>query len=435
MIVNICDYSTYGDGVHNDAAAINSAISDCEKRGGGRVVVGSNKTYKCGTIFFKSGVTLVVEKGSKILASDDLNDFYDIGSGRSSAITRPTWENCEYNGKPSRYFLFADGVDSIGLDGEGVIDGNEEIYYGTITKWHIEGAFYPRVPLIYFENCKNVTIKNVTLQRSAFWTTHLVGCDGVKIDRLKVRNNLRFANCDGIDPDHCKNVEITNCSIESADDCIVFKTTEGASGYGACEHIRVKNCDLMSTSAAIKFGTESVGDFSDIVVEDCNIHGTNRGISMMLRDQGNIKDVTFKNIKISTRRFSPIHWWGKAEPIAVTAVRRKPATKVGNISNVTFENITCDGENGILIYGEKHCNINGISLKDISVSITKKTDWEKGTHDLRPSEEYGIIDGDTNVLFARNAKNIKVENLSYTISDEMKPCVPLPVDTADCLIK
>jgi polygalacturonase len=436
MVVNINDYGAVGDGVNNDAGAVNEAISYCSKNGGGKVVVGGGKTYKCGTIFFKSNVTLVVEKGAVIIASDNLSDFYDIGSGnRSSAIVRPTWENCEYNGKPSRYFLFAENEQNIALDGEGVIDGNEEIYYGTVTKWHIEGSFYPRVPLIYFENCKSVSIKNVTLRRSAFWTTHLVGCDGVKIDRLTIRNNLRFANCDGIDPDHCKNVEITNCSIQCADDCIVFKTTEGAAAYGACEHIKVSGCDLMSTSAAIKFGTESVGDFSDITVTDCNIHGTNRGISIMLRDGGNISNVKFSNIKISTRRFSPVHWWGKAEPIAVTAVRRKATTNVGNISDVHFENISCEGENGILVYGEKNCNIKDLSFKDISVSIVKKTDWEKGMHDLRPSEEYGIIDGDTCVLYARNAKDVKVENLTYSISDDMKGLVLLPVDGADCIVK
>jgi polygalacturonase len=436
MVVDILDYSPVGDGVHNDAEALNSAIQTCAQNGGGKVVVGGGKTYKCGTIFMKSHVTLVVEKGTVILASDNLNDFYDIGGGnRQTDITRPTWENCEYNGKPSRYFLFADGESDIGIEGEGAIDGNEEVYYGTVTKWHIEGKFYPRVPLIYFENCKNVTIKNVTLRRSAFWTTHLVGCDGVKIDRLVIRNNLRFANCDGIDPDHCKNVEITNCDIQCADDCIVFKTTEGAANYGACEHIRVSGCSLMSTSAAIKFGTESVSDFKDIVVSDCNIYGTNRGISMMLRDCGNIENVTFQNIKISTRRFSPIHWWGKAEPIAVTAVRRKPSTKVGHISNVTFSNITCEGENGILIYGEKHGNIQNVSLRDITVSIVKKTDWEKGMHDLRPSEEYGIIDGKTNVLFARNAKEVRLQNLTYTISDDMQNEVPDPIDAADCLAK
>jgi polygalacturonase len=434
MIVDVNEFSPVGDGVKNDANAINLAIEKCAKNGGGKVIVGGKKTYKCGTLFFKSNVTLVVEKDTVIIASDDLNDFYDIGSGnRSTNITRPTWENCEYNGKPSRYFLYAVGESNIGIDGEGIIDGNEEVYYGTVTKWHIEGAFYPRVPLIYFENCKDVTIKNVTLRRSAFWTTHLVGCDGVKIDKLTIRNNLRFANCDGIDPDHCKNIEITNCDIQCADDCIVFKTTEGAQEYGACEHIKVSGCNLMSTSAAIKFGTESVSDFKDITVSDCNIYGTNRGISMMLRDCGNIDDVTFKNIKISTRRFSPIHWWGKAEPIAVTAVRRKPSTKVGNISNVTFSNITCEGENGILIYGEKHNNIKGISLNDISVSIVKKTDWEKGMHDLRPSEEYGIIDGKTNVLYARNASGVTVQNLTYSISEEMKKEVPQPIDGDDCI--
>lgn len=435
MTVKVSKYNAYGDGVHNDAEAFNAAIAECNKAGGGTVVAERGKTYRCGTIFLKSNVTLCIEEGAKIIASDSLSDFYDIGEDRDVGINRPTWENCEYNGKPSKYFIYAVGAENIGITGGGTIDGNEEIFYGKVTKWHIEGAFYPRVPLIYFENCKKVTIAGVTLQRSAFWTTHLVGCRNVFIDGLNIKNNIRLANCDGIDPDHCKNVEIRNCNIECADDCIVFKTTEGAKEYGACENIHVTNCKLMSTSAAIKFGTESVGNFKDISVENCEIVGTNRGISVMLRDEGNIENVSFRNIKISTRRFSPVHWWGKAEPVAVTAVRRKPSVKVGGISWITFENISADGENGILIYGEKRCNISGLRFKNVSLEIVKKTDWEKGMHDLRPSEEYGLLQGETNVLHIRNAKDVTFENFEYTVSDDMQISKPLDIENASVEFK
>ncbi|MCR5556196.1 MAG: hypothetical protein K6F75_01370 [Butyrivibrio sp.] len=123
-------------------------------------------------------------------------------------------------------------LDECEENGGGTIDGTEEIYYGNVTRYHIEGAYYPRTPLLFIENVEHFTITNVTLTHSAFWTLHMVGCRDVLVDSVRILNNLKMANCDGIDPDHCQNVRINNCYIESADDCIVFKTSEAYEGYG-----------------------------------------------------------------------------------------------------------------------------------------------------------------------------------------------------------
>lgn len=416
MDIKLSDYQIFNDGINNDAKFINQAIIDCYKSGGGYVYI--SRIHKSGSIELLDNVYLYLEKDAKIILSDNLNDFYNINDFRDSSINRPTWENCEYNGKPSKYFIYAVNKNNCGILGDGVINGNQEIFFGTITKWHIEGSFYPRIPLVYFEGCSNIKFKDITLEKSAFWTVHLVGCENVLIDGIKIDNDLRMVNSDGIDPDHCKNVLINNCNIKSADDCIVFKTTEAFKKYGACENIRVTNCNLMSTSAAIKFGTESVSDFKNIFISNCNIKGSNRGISLMLRDEGNISDITFNNIKIETRRFSPIHWWGKAESIAITAVRRKQGVIVGNISNVTFNNITSSSENGILIYGESHSNINNINFNNVTLGIADETDWEKVGIDLRPSD-YGILDGKTFILNINNANNIIFNNFMYVVDEDI----------------
>lgn len=101
------------------------------------------------------------------------------------------------------------------ITGFGKIDGNEEIFYGKVTKWHIDGYFYPRVPLLFLENVRHLTIQQVTLTGSAFWTTHLVGCKEVLIEGIRIINNLRLANCDGIDPDHCNNVRISTVILNA----------------------------------------------------------------------------------------------------------------------------------------------------------------------------------------------------------------------------
>ena len=433
MLYNVLDFGASGDGTTNDGAAIQSAVDACYADGGGRVYLPGGKTYVSGSVILKSHVELYLEAGAVLRGSADLRDYASLSNAKIDTSVRvPTYENCEYAGEPLQFFIYAKDECDISITGPGTIDGMEEIYYGTVTPWHIDGSFYPRIPLLFFENVKHLTIQNVTLQRSAFWTTHLVGCQDVLIDGVRILNNLRLANCDGIDPDHCKNVRIANCHIESADDCIVFKNTEKADIYGACENITVTNCTLISTSAAIKFGTESENIFRNIIVSNCNISRSNRGISLQLRDKGRIENVIFCNLNIGTRMFSKQHWWGAAEPIAITAVKRKEKSTVGTIRNVRFQNINCDSENGILIYGDESRNISDIVFENVSLKIGRKTDWPKEGHDLRPWPGETVAAGNLAGYYCRNAEKIRICGGGVSVSDDMAPYMPEKYDIANC---
>jgi len=431
MIYNVQDYGAIGDGQHNDSSAIQAAIDACSKAGGGQVVLSNDHTYRSGTIFLRSNVDFHIEEKAVLKASDNLRDFdaFAKDSDSNHEIKVPTYENCEYQGCPTLFFLYAKDETNITISGKGIIDGNEEIFYGEITPWHIDGSFYPRVPLMFFEHVYGLTIQDVTLCKSAFWTVHPIGCNNVNITNIFINNNLRLANCDGIDPDHCKNVTISNCRIISADDCIVFKNTHYGIEYGPCENITVDNCYLTSTSAAIKFGTESEDIFRNINISNCTITNSNRGISMQLRDNGCIEDIHFKNISIDCRMFSQEHWWGDGEPIALTAVKRKCDTRVGTIKNVTFDDITCTCENGIMIYGDSCINISNISFNNLQMSLVKKTGEIRTTRDLRPCEESPTISSHPSCFYARHAGNISVKNfdlnIEYDLTEQYKPFVEI----------
>ena len=420
MEYNILQFGAVGDGFHNDTAAIQSAIDACQSHGGGRVIVPSG-TYRCGVLILCSNLELHLQMGAIIKGSDHLSDYRLFGSSHSDPIHRdvPSYVNCEYSGAPTHYFLYAKDCENLAITGYGCIDGNEEIFYGEETPWHIEGIFYPRAPLLFLENVSHLTISQVTLQRSAFWTVHMVGCRDVCIDGIRILNNLRMANCDGIDPDHCQNVRISNCHIECADDCIVFKTTAAAMKYGPCENITVSNCTLISTSAAIKFGSESEDTFRNIVIENCIISRSNRGISLQLRDPGSIENVLFHNIVIQTRLFHKDVYWGCAEPISITVLKRKPETLVGSIRNIRFSNIHCDSENGFLIYGEHPGLISGIHFRGVSLTLSETTTYEKGFHDLRPNTGGAYTPKGLFYLYCHNATHISITDCCFRADDAM----------------
>lgn len=434
MLYKVLDFGALGDGSHNDSSAIQAAIDTCHANGGGRVLLSGGHTFRTGSLVLRSNVELHLEMGAVLKGSDRLEDYDLFERGFQAPEKRdvPTYENCEYNGGPKLFFLYAKDCENIAITGLGTIDGNEEIFYGTITPWHIDGAFYPRVPMFFLENVKHLTLHQVTLTKSAFWTVHMVGCKDVLIDSIRILNSLNVANCDGIDPDHCQNVRITGCHIDCADDCIVFKNTEHAMQYGPCENINVSCCTLISTSAAIKFGSESEDLYRNIVVQNCNISRTNRGISLQLRDKGRIENVLFSGINIETRMFSPSHWWGKAEPIAITSLKRKEDTKTGYIRNVVFENINCNGENGIVIYGDEASNIHNITFRNISVTLCAKTDWPKNVKDLRPCTYSGLVEDSLHVISAYNAHNITIENINWNIEESARNFVTEEFDIKDC---
>jgi hypothetical protein len=370
---SILEYGAAADGTTDDAPAIRRTIRAVASAGGGRVLVPAGSRVRAGSFELESGIDFHVAEGAVLLSATDIAAFPHrvFGSGEEAE---------------KRLWIGARHAENITLSGTGTIDGQCRAF----ALGETEHIFSPTLPwrpaLTCFEDVGRLTVRDLTFRDSANWTLHFTGCRDVDVRDVKIFNDLKFPNADGIDPDHCQRVRIARCHIVAADDCIVLKNTAQFAQYGPCEDIEISDCRLESVSSAFKIGSESHGDFRRVRMRDCVIERSNRGLAIQLRDGGSVGDVAFDRITIGTRRFSP-DFWGAAEPVCVTALPRNRRTHVGTIRNVAFRDITCRGENGIVIYGDPADRIRGLHFERVRVVIVQPERWEPGLLDVRPFQD------------------------------------------------
>lgn len=245
---------------------------------------------------------------------------------------------------------------------------------------------------VFFHNVKHIALKGVTIRDSPCWTVTFSECEDIKVHGLTVRTDLNIPNDDGLHFCSCKGVIVSDCNIESGDDCIAL--TAITNWQKPCEDVVITNCVLKTCSKAIAVGY-IYSHIRNVLIDNVIVKESNRGLCFMSNPEcGLIENVRVKNMIIDTR-IAAGNWWGNGEPIYILGIQhdfhipaeQKPLrdTKV-NFRNIHFRGITCTSENAIAIAGTSS-NMEGITFRDIDVALKPSENIElKGrTMDTAPA--------------------------------------------------
>lgn len=411
----VVDFGAKGNGVTDDASAIQKTIDACSQAGGGNVVFSANHTFLSGPVELKSNVNIVLETHSVWKANPDESIY------RKSAFGKNEGEGMMW--------IWAKDIENLSFSGHGTIHGNGIQFMGAELFDNYElkpvTTFDPRPHVLTLIGVKNLSIRDITICEGAYWTVHLIGCDGALIDGINLLNNLKIRNGDGIDIDHSKNVRIANCHITSGDDAICLKNRREFEEYGSCHDIVVTNCVMESRSCTVKIGSENMDSIYHVVIDNCVIKGSNRGLGIQNRDEGTVTDVVFSNIILDCHLWSDV-WWGKAEPIYVTSYPRangnhkdanwrfpkgQTVGKCGEVSRIYFNNIYATSENGCFIGGDTKDKVRDIYLNNVHLNLKKVTSYDGGVYDKRPCRGEGFIYNKVYGVYVEQATNVEVDDL------------------------
>lgn len=388
---NVMNYGAVGDGITNDTDAVQRAINEAALAGGGaKVIIPGDKKYMIGTIELKSHINFHLADNSELIISTKREDY-----GVNPAV------------------ITARDTEGLTISGSGYINGQSlefMTHYDEENEWWRPKEWRPRMFQLY--TCYDLEVKDISFGNAPLWGLHMIGCEQVLVDNIRVNNILDLPNCDGINPDHCRNVEIKNCHIKCGDDAIVIKATRQTEDYGPSSNIYVHDCILETQDSAVKIGTETTQDIHDITFERCQVRQCCRGCTIQLRDEGSVYNVEFKDINFKSRYFSA-PWWGRGEAISFTAIPRSENSTIGKIHDIKVSNIVAHTENSVRINGTAESRISDIEFENVHMTMNKESKYPGGLFDNRPTTKYDDIEIHGNPGYSiRHADNIRLNNCS-----------------------
>ena len=369
---NVRDFGAKGDGTHIDSPAINAAIDAAAKAGGGTVYLPAG-IYSSYSIRLKSNISLYLDHGAVFKAAVPTEkEHYDLPEDNWSTYQdfgHSHWKNS---------LIWGIGLHDITIQGFGLIDGTEGITRGQAKM----NGFPAANKAIALRECRNVTIRDISMLLCGHFAMLLTGVDNLTIDNVRCDTNR-----DAFDIDCCANVRVSNCYVNTLnDDAIVLKCSYGLGYAKATENVTITNCqvsgydpgtlldgtfkktitqapDRDGPTGRIKFGTESNGGFKNITISNC-VFDNCRGIALETVDGAIIEDITVDNIAMRDIWNSPIYirLGNRArgpKELPVSVVRRV------KLSNIVVKNADC--RYASILFGLEGHPIEDVTLSNIYI--------------------------------------------------------------------
>jgi len=444
-------YGAKGDGTSIDTAAVNAAIKSAAGAGGGTVFFPAG-VYACYSIHLKSNVALFLDQGATILAAPTPYDGLP-GGGYDAAEPQGAWEPYQDFGHNHWHnsLIWGENIHDFGIFGPGLIFGKG------LSRGHEEKTL-PNVAArgvgnkaIALKNCRNVILSDISILQGGWFAVLATGVDNLSIDNLKIDTNR-----DGIDIDCCKNVRVSNCTVNSPWDDAICPKSSYALGYARpTENLTITNCYVTgvyeigslldgtwkrmsfskgrSGTGRIKMGTESNGGFKNITISNC-VFESCRGLAIESVDGAIAEDITFTGI---TMRDVDAPFFLR---LGARLRGPKPQTVVGDMKRIVISNVMSSGATQLpsIIAGVPGHPVEDLKISDVYLQQIGGAGAEMAA--IQPAEgaeKYPepTMFGDLPAtgIFARHAKNVEVSNVEIaTKNSDARPAFYFDdVDGAD----
>ena len=329
-------------GVRPDSALLQTeaiqAVIDSAAASGGGVIVVPRGTFLTGSLFFRPGTHLHLSEGARLKGSD--------------AITHYKIIKTRLEGQTLDYFaalINVRGADGFTITGRGTIDGNGRRFYD---EFWLRRKVFPkctnlealRPRMIYIADSRNVTVQDVTLLNSGFWTNHLYRCSRVRYIGCRILAPTdgypKGPSTDAIDLDACQDVVVRGCYINVNDDAVCLKGGKGTfvdrdSTAGPCRNVLIENVAYGVAGAGVTFGSEA-WDCSNVIMRDCTFRNTGHIVRFKMRPDTpqRYRDVLIERCSGTPRRGISVAPW-----LQFHNLLDRPDMPRSGVSNVTLRDI------------------------------------------------------------------------------------------------